>query len=98
MYGPPGRYSRLDRFQNNHTCAGACSSQQGIDTCVAIMNMDTNISTWLDGQFTYPVRVRGKIPGTSNSVHVQAKYSTLLCTICVLVAKGRQVIVTGVTL
>jgi hypothetical protein len=39
----------------------------------------------------------GEIPCTSTRVYVQAKYRILLCTRYILVAKGRQVIVTGVT-
>jgi hypothetical protein len=52
----------------------------------------SNISTWLDGKFMYRIRVWGEIPCTSTRVRVHAKYSTLLRTMCILVAKGRQVI------
>ena len=51
-----------------------------------------NISTWMDGKFVYPVRVRGDMPCTSTRVFVLAEYSILLCTMCIMVAKGRQMI------
>ena len=54
-----------------------------------------NISTWLDGKFVYPVHeYEGGLPCTSTWVLVLAEYSILLCTMCILVAKGRQMIVT----
>ena len=60
-------------FQNDHTGDGAYSSQQGSDTCVAVMFKNTNISTWLDALFMYPVRVRMSYSEGSSQTHCPQK-------------------------
>jgi hypothetical protein len=53
-------------FQNGHTWR----NRTAVSMAVAVMYKNTHISTWLVELFMYPVRVRGKIPGTSTRVHV----------------------------